>query len=135
MDDKTTSASLRAFTDETDLKFISEALGVAPTKQGIKGELRRKRNLKSSVFEKSVWIYDSGLPDTCELHKQIESLLKVVELNRVPLAGIRHRIDTFDIFCMFSSEHGQGSVELNAELLRRLGELNLDVIIDLYPPN
>ncbi len=36
---------------------------------------------------------------------------------------------------MFSSQHGQGSAVLDAELLRRLGELDIDVIIDLYPPN
>ena len=108
---------------------------MAPTKQRIKGELRRKRNPKSNVFEKSVWLYDSSLPDSSALHEHLECLLKVIESNRVPLAGIRHRIAAMDIFCMFSSQHGQGSAVLDAELLRRLGELDIDVIIDLYPPN
>jgi hypothetical protein len=135
MGDKTTGASLRVFTDETVLKFISDALGVEPTKQRIKGELRSKRNPKSSVFEKCAWLYDSGLPDSCELHEHLDSLLKVLESNRVPLASIRHRIAAMDIFCMFSSEHGQGSAVLDADLLRRLGELDVDVAIDLYPPN
>jgi len=128
-------ASLRIFTDEADASFISTTLQVQPTTQHSKGERRSKRNPNSSVFDQSVWIYDSQLPDTCELHEHLNNLLHVLEAKQARLASIRNQIASIDIFCMYSSENGQGSAEVDSILLRRLADQKLDLIIDLYPPN
>jgi hypothetical protein len=135
MTDKTTKASLRVFTGETDLEFVSRALGVKPNMQHLKGEPRSRRNPGSSVFEQSVWIYESPLPDSSELHEHLAKLLELLESKQAAIDAVRDRIASMDIFCMFSSENGQGSAELNANLLRRLADLRIDLLIDLYPPN
>jgi hypothetical protein len=135
MDVISTSASLRMFTDEMGLDFISIALGVQPTRQHLKGERRSVRNPQSSLFEQSVWIHDSGLPDSSELHEHVDCILKLLESECLGMARIRARISQIDIFCMFSSEHGQGSAELNAGLLRRLADQNVTLLLDLYPPS
>jgi hypothetical protein len=38
------------------------------------------------------------------------------------------------IFCGFSSENGQGGVTLDPRLLRRLANLGIPFVLDLYPP-
>ena len=132
--DITTGASLRIFTREDSAEFVSEFLGVTPTMHYLKGEFHSKRNPRSAVFEQSVWVCSSEMPDTCELHEHLDWLLDFLESKQAALNGIRDRITEMDIFCMFGSEHGQGSAELDASLLRRLADFGVDVVIDLYPP-
>jgi hypothetical protein len=134
MIEKSAAASLRVCTDEMQLDFISLALGVVPSAQHLKGDLRSKRNPESSVFEKSLWIYESPLSDSCELSEHIDAILTLLELRQEALNAIRTRITEMDIFSMFSSENGQGSMELGAALLQRLANQHLDLIVDLYPP-
>lgn len=83
-----TGASLRISTDEVNSDFISSALQIVPTVQHSKGEPRSKRNPKSSVFEESLWIYDSPLPNAAELHEHIENLLNLLELRHAALDSI-----------------------------------------------
>jgi hypothetical protein len=131
----TTKATLRVFTPESSLDFVSAALGVLPAQVHLKGEPRSKRNPQSTVYEESVWLYDSELPDCSELHEHIDALLTLLERNADRVANIRQRITSMDIFCMYSSDHGQGSAILQAELIRRLAKHDIDLIMDLYPPN
>jgi uncharacterized protein DUF4279 len=135
MSDKTTKASLRIFSDERDIQFLSKAFGVIPSTQHLKGEPCSKRDLQSGAFEQSVWIYESPLPDSSELHEHLTALLELLESRESAIESIRNRITSVDIFCMFSSENGQGSAEMSADLLRRLANQRIDLIIDLYPPN
>jgi hypothetical protein len=133
--EKTSSSSLRILTDEPSVEFISEALGVTPTAAHLKGERRSMRNPRSALFEQSLWIYEAPLPDSAELHEHIEWILTFLEGKAEALHRIRPRIVAIDIFCMFSSEHGQGAAELSAELIGRLAHQHIDLVIDLYPPN
>ena len=132
MSRNTTGAALRIFTEETSVDFISSALRVSPSTQHLKGEQRSKRNPKSSVFEQSVWIYRSSLPDSDELNAHLEMLLTFLEAKRDALAAIRSRTTSLDLFCMFSLESSQGSIALDASLLKRLGEQQIDLLLDLY---
>lgn len=134
MSEISTAASLRISTDESALEFVTEALGVASTRQHIVGERRSPRNPQSSTFEQSIWIYESTLPDSAELHEHIESILTLLEAKALAMDNVRGRISGIDIFCKFSSENGQGAAELKVELLRRLADQRIDLLIDLYPP-
>ena len=135
MKEISTAASLRISTDESALDFVTETLGVAPIRQHILGERRSPRNPQSSTFEQSIWIYESPLPDSAELHEHIESILTLLEARMLAMDKIRGRISGIDVFCKFSSENGQGSAELKADLLRRLADQRIDLLIDLYPPS
>jgi hypothetical protein len=132
---KHTGASLRISTEEINTDFISSALQTPPTVQHLKGEHRSKRNPKSSVFEESIWIYRSPLPDSAELHEHIENLLDLLESKHDALGSIRSRVSVIDIFCMFGSENGQGSMELDPPLLQRLVKQQISLTLDLYPPS
>src|SRR5437588_4471337 len=97
---KTTSASLRIFTPEDRLDFVSSTLQMIPTTQHLKGQLRSARNPKSSWFEESVWIYQSPLSDVYELHEHIEKLVEVLESKTLAIQSIIHGLSLVDIFCL-----------------------------------
>ena len=130
-----TGASLRISTEEMNLDFISSALQTPSTAQHLKGDRSSKLNPKSYVFEESIWIYRSPLPDSAELHEHIENLLDLLESKHEALELVRNRVTLMDIFCMFSSENGQGSMELDPVLLERLAKQKISLILDLYPPS
>ncbi|HEY5044133.1 MAG TPA: DUF4279 domain-containing protein [Verrucomicrobiae bacterium] len=134
MSNITTGASLRISTEEANTDFISSALQISPSVQHSKGERRSKRNPKSSIFEESLWIYNSPLSDIAELQKHIENLLDLLESRRETFELIRSRVTLMDIFCLFGSENGQGSMEFDPLLLQRLAKQQISLILDLYPP-
>ena len=75
------------------------------------------------------------MADSVELNEHLICLLELLESKHEAIDAIRSRIDLVDIFCMFSSESGQGCAELDANLLKRLANQRIDLLIDLYPPN
>jgi hypothetical protein len=134
MSDKTARASLRFFSGEPDPDFIAAALDAKPTRRICKGDLLSPRNRNGGRFEYSQCNFASPLPEGYELHEHIAWILDFLEGRRQPLDAIRARVAHMDIFCMFSSESGQGAAALNANLLQRLAGQHIDLLIDLYPP-
>jgi len=133
MSEINTGASIRISTWESDLNFVSEALAIVPSRQHRIGDNRSPRNPQSGKYEESIWIYESPLPDNTELREHIDLVLSLLEARRVKMDAIHHRLSGIDIFCKFSSENGQGSVELGVNILKRLADQGVDLIIDLYP--
>jgi hypothetical protein len=134
MEEKCAEAALRVFTMESDVEFISSYIGVSPTERHIKGEPISARNPGAGVLKESSWIYKSPLNDSRPLSEHIDAVLKVLESPNARLRSLRSKVRAVDLFCMFSSGSGQGSVELDAGLLHRLAKQEVDLIIDLYPP-
>ena len=135
MSNKITKASLRLFTNEASIEFISKSLCLIPSTQHVRGEPVSKRSAASGVYTYSVWIFDSRLPDSANIHDHLTSLVELLESKHEALDTIRGRTTAVDIFCMFSSESGQGSAEMDSCLLRRLADQRIDLVIDLYPPS
>lgn len=135
MADKCAEAALRVFTAESDVEFISSLIGVSPTERHLKGEPISKRNPGAGVLRESSWIYKSPLDDSRPLSDHIDAVLRILESPDADLKSLRSRVSSVDVFCMFSSESGQGSIELDSRLLQRLAKQQIDLIIDLYPPS
>lgn len=133
MNSMTTCAALRIFTNTLNLDFISTALGVDASRKNIKGDHKSKRNSKSEIFEQSVWIYESPMPDSLEIASHIDHILDILEKRHSEMNEIRTNIFKIDIFCMLSSEGDQCSAIMNSVLLERLSRQKVDLYIDLYP--
>ncbi|MGH7977702.1 MAG: DUF4279 domain-containing protein [Limisphaerales bacterium] len=139
MSKKSAGAALRVFTDQTDLNFISHCFGINATQQHRKGDSISKKNSQAGIFKESLWLYRSPLDGTKPLSEHIESILKLLEKSDANksdanLKSLHDKGVSMDIFCVFSSESGQGSTEINALLLQRLAKQQISLIIDLYPP-
>jgi hypothetical protein len=135
MSEKSSSATLRITTDNSDVDFISKALNVTASREHRKGDRLSKNNPLSSVFEQSLWLYDSPFPDNLDLEVHIDAILQLLECRQEQLELIRTRITAVDIVCMFSAIDGQGSAALTHPLLERLASQRLNLMLDLYPPS
>jgi hypothetical protein len=131
---KATQATLRIFSDEMSLDFVSQAFGMNPTRVYLKGQPKGPRS-PHVINKESVWLIKSPLPDNSELADHIAHLLVLLEDRASAIQSIRSRITSMDIFCMYSSDNGQGSAVLDAKLIQRLAKQDIDVVFDLYPPN
>ncbi len=78
-------------------------------------------------------IYESTLDEETMLSDHISEVLDLLEKFPPRWRENRDKIGC-DIFCMYSAEHGQGSMELDLDLLARLTHHRVELILDLYPP-
>ena len=129
--EKWSSASLRIAGDTLRPDQITAALGIEPTRSGLKGERLSSGN--DALRRTSFWLKASPLPDGSPLQDHLEWLLNLFEpkLQVLNLISKEHKCD---LFCGFSSENGQGGACLGSDLMARLAGLGVPLVLDLYPP-
>jgi len=132
MSEKTASAALRIFTPKSDLNFLSEALLVSPTEIHLVDTPISAHNPTGPKHAESLWIYESPIESHRCLSDHIEAVIEPIESNTQGFRTVKDGISSVQVFCMFSSENGQGSIEISPHLLGRLAALKVEIIIDLY---
>ena len=120
---KYSTASLIIFTGEKDPNLVSKRLGVRPTK-----------TVTDANAAKNKIIVRSRLSESRELSDHIEAVLTILESREAEFQLLKKEIGKIVIFCKFSSQYGQGSMDVKSELLQRLAKNQVDLVIDLYPP-
>jgi uncharacterized protein DUF4279 len=85
------------------------------------------------VRDFSVWLLESGLGDDKPLNEHLAALLPFIESHSEEIRTLS-RDCTVDLVCAFSSGNGQGGFVLEHDVLRKIGEAGLDIVLDLYPP-
>lgn len=116
---------LRITSNSLELEEINVCLG-KPTKGYSKGESFGKRN---NLREHTQWVLSSNLSDSCPLGEHIDNLVehyKSSEYMRI-LSEIE-----IDLFCMLSSDNGQGGLLLSNKTLRNVAEQGISIVFDLY---
>jgi len=129
--EKWSSASLRIIGESLQPAQITAALGIEPTRSGLKGERVSVRN--QAVRRTSFWLKTSPLAHELPLQDHLEWLLTLFEPKLDALKAISERHGC-NIFCGFASENGQGGASLSSGLIARLAALHVPLEIDLYPP-
>src|SRR4051812_15109478 len=132
MKERSSSATLMEFADMSNFGGISKWLGTEPSKK-IPAEPAHTSD--PSAPNKHKWMLVSKISDTRPLSEHIEKMVDLLERRGPVPPDLKKNIREVSIFCMFSSETGQGSAELNAELMQRLANLQVGIVIDLYPPS
>jgi Domain of unknown function (DUF4279) len=127
-------ASLRISSSVVGSAKISSILGIEPTIAYEKGTPLSHRNPKSKLREQTIWLLESGLDSSVSLERHIEHLVKIVE-NKINLFKELAHSCEMDLSCGFSSKAGQGGLVLESHLLQRMALIQLDFILDLYPPS
>lgn len=118
-------ATLRVKSDCLSLEEISGVLG-KPTKGFSKGQEFGKAKKRRSH---SQWMLTSN-DDSCSLQGAIEELLHFY-LESSLSADVKVNT-TIDIFCMVSSDNGQGSFTLDSNLYEMLSKAGLNITFDFY---
>lgn len=107
---------------------ITAALGMAPSRA-----LERNSRDHPVGSREAVWILESGVADSLPLNDHVDSILADLEQRRDELKGLQEHC-YFELWCAFASDDGQGSFVLEAQHMQRLADLNIDLIVSLYPP-
>lgn len=118
--------TLRFFSEEMSLDEISSVLGAPSQGSFSKGEYWRKDKYR----QYSLWRFQSGELEH-ELDDVIENILEKYEsfgcLNKDFIEKCK-----IDIFCMASSDNGQGALNLSVDLMSRLVEHSIPINFDVY---
>lgn len=132
-EDKWSSATLRINSKYRSVADITELLKTKPSRSVDKGSRLSWSNQDSAVSEEYCWLLDSGLADSEPLEAHVIKLVSFLEKNFSTLNILIVDCE-IELWCAFASGTSQGGVVFNAELLKRLTVLPLNLIIDLYPP-
>jgi hypothetical protein len=125
------TASLRVFSETISLAELTEALGSA-SKGYDRGDLVSRRIPDGKRHQRAGWFLESEARRVKRLEDQIEDLVAFVEERRETFDALAPRVEK-DIFCgIFSGQSAQGGFTLEPALLRRLADLGLEVVFDLY---
>jgi hypothetical protein len=102
-------------------------MGQAPSRSVEAGQPLSPRS--SSLNKQAFCVYDSPLPNASTPDEQLAWTIEFLKGVRDRLASIDREVD---VRLGFSSTSGQGSLALTAEELSLLGDLGVQLNIDLY---
>jgi Domain of unknown function (DUF4279) len=129
-DEEWSRAAVRIFGDDLQPEEIETALGLKATRSHIKGQPRSPRY--KGVWHETYWCLDSPLADERNMTDHLNWLLDSLEPRGDVIKALsgKYRID---FFCGFSSGNGQGGFTLDRLTLRRIADLGVQLVLDLYP--
>ncbi len=117
--------TLRIFSKSCQLDELSTALG-NPTKGYSIGDLfSRNRKKRELTF----WSKESSTSDNFESH--LNEILSFIDLKESEMTKLKETCE-FDLFCMLSSNNGQGTTELTPKVMRKIADYDLNLILDVY---
>ncbi|MFJ7258128.1 DUF4279 domain-containing protein [Streptomyces sp. NPDC098085] len=129
---KWSAGSLRITSWTICASEISVRLGIIPDHEYERGSLSSPRNPLSRRRETAVWILQSGLDNDRRPEEHVAELLLRLAGKHEALASLAAYCK-LELFLGFGSETGQGGCALPSALLRKTGDLGLDIALDLYP--
>ncbi len=125
------TASLRVFSESLAFADLVAVLG-EPTKGYDIGDLVSPRRPDGPRRTSAHWCLRSAAPRTQPLDEHIAELITFVEVHSREFGELGDKVQ-IDVFCgVFTGDDSQGGFTLGSDLIRRLGDLNLDVGFDLY---
>jgi Domain of unknown function (DUF4279) len=128
------SVAFRILSDTIEPDKISSILGLQSTFEGKKGELYGGKPGRAR-YDVNLWGYSLEVDDSIPFEEQIPKLLDVIEKRNESYRRLMSTSETYgELVLGYSSQNGQGGAYLPSELLKRITNLELDIIINLYPP-
>ena len=130
-DEKWFEAALRISGENLSIEETTAKLGIEPTDVLRKGERRRG---KYAICRENVWTWRITEDSSEPFEQQFERSLPIIERRTKELRAIASAADVEAYwFLGFSSGNGQGMATFSPQLLARLSELGLELVLDLYP--
>lgn len=124
-------AALRVSSRSVRLSELALALGPPNARSHDIGDPRSQRS--DSTWEHSAWTYAAGAGSAdAPLEQLIGELVEFAESRAHALRQLRSQCE-MDVFCgIISGDSAQGGFAFDPSLMRRLADLELEVIFDVY---
>jgi hypothetical protein len=123
----TIKATLRIFSKEMSLDDLTKKLGNPTSGYSIGDEYSKSKKKR----EMSFWALKSSSKGNESLDFHIRKLLSFIDSKNSEIVEISDKCD-FDIFCMLSSDNGQGTTVISEALQKLLSKYKLNIVLDLY---
>ena len=121
-------ASLRIFSDTVSFEWITEQLGIVADTGGNAGE----PGPGTSTRRSTLWVLKSGLPNERNLDEHIQQLLTRLASRQAALVAVGSKC-RMEIFAGAFADNGQIGETVPWQTLKALGDLQIDLDLDLYP--
>lgn len=122
-------ATLRVFSKVHTLAELSKLIGEPSGGFSIDDGFSKGKRKRDHTF----WSIDSSHIDPkSEFSVHLKEILNFYDSNKDGLSKLKGDGCTINVFCLFSSNNGQGGATLPAEIMLRLSQLNLDLVFDVY---
>lgn len=119
--------SLRVSSEVVSLKELERLLGRASSGHS-KGDAFSRGSKKRS---QTVWILESSRSPRENMEEHINEILCFID-GKKPEFTYLGSTCSFNLFCMLSSENGQGGAVLSPQILSRVSDYNLELVLDVY---
>lgn len=120
-------ATLRVTSTKHSFEQLRNFLG-EPTKGFSLGDVFSNDNKKR---KHTYWALESTRSPNGQLESHLEELLDYVDSRSTLFNNIKQECD-IDIFCMLSSDNGQGGAVLSSRVMKRLSSCGFDLVFDVY---
>ncbi|MFS8105222.1 DUF4279 domain-containing protein [Lentzea alba] len=124
-------ASLRVYSEALTLADLVAALGESTDGHDIGDPVSRRRP-DGALRAGAQWALTSSAQRTSPLDEHVAELVAFIEARSREIDALGDKVQ-IDVFCgVFTGDDAQGGFTLEADLMRRLSALNVDVVFDLY---
>lgn len=122
-----TKVTLRIFSETHSLSQLKEFFG-EPTRGFSKGDFFSR---EKKFREKSFWSFESKLGPDEKFESHVIEIINFIEKNKAALNALQNECE-IDLFCMLSSDNGQGGFIFPYELAGEISRYQLNIVFDIY---
>ena len=120
--------TLRVYSETLSINDFKERLG-DPSIGFSRGDLWSKGK---RVRKHSYWSLSSSIESKCSFDNHLAEILDFSEFKKEEIIYFRNRGCDIDISVFFDSDNGQGGATLSSLSMKRLCDLDLDLVFDVY---
>ena len=130
-----TYAELRIYHDDLDPERITGLLGIQPSQTQVKGRAYTKPSGREFTPPIGGWFLSTeGLIASKDVRRHVDWILDRLTGKEETLRRLQAEGNSMDILCFWMSADGHGGPTLSPGIMRRLGELELEIGFDIYGP-
>lgn len=120
-------ATLRIFSENYSLAQLENFIGV-PTRGFSKGD---SYSHGKKIREKTFWSFESQVPSSEKFESHLVDIISFLEKHKSTFSIIENDCE-IDLFCMLSSNNGQGGFVLPYQLVDEISKYHLNIVFDVY---
>jgi len=131
-----TYAGLRIYHDDLDPERITGLLGIEPSRTQVKGWVTTSRSGREFSPPIGGWFLSTkDVIASRDARRHVDWILERLAGKDGTLRRLQAEGNRMDVFCFWQSAHGEGGPTLSPAVMRRLGELELEIGFDIYGPH
>jgi hypothetical protein len=127
-------AEFSLFGDDFDLTYVTELLGLEPTRSYKKGEQTRSRGNGSNKFIETVWEISTKYENTFDINEPLAKLIDLISGLEDKIVEIQNKFNIKCQICIIISMYADNmpSMYFNKETISFFNSIKADVAFDNY---